>query len=65
MSIFCQSGGDDGGWPRSEDDLRAQIIDLCVALSKRGFSVGTAGIVLARLPDGLLIDRRSHIQIRD
>ena len=38
-----------------EDVLRAQMVQLCRSLFDRGFSVGTAGNVSARLPDGILM----------
>lgn len=38
-----------------EADLRAQMAKLCASLFARGFSVGTAGNVSARLPDGILM----------
>lgn len=38
-----------------EDALRRQMSDLCRSLFERGFSVGSAGNVSARLPDGLLM----------
>ncbi|MCT8161616.1 3-oxo-tetronate 4-phosphate decarboxylase [Pseudoruegeria sp. SHC-113] len=39
----------------AEGELRAQMSALCASLFQRGFSVGTAGNVSARLPDGLLM----------
>ncbi|MBY5933910.1 aldolase [Tateyamaria omphalii] len=39
----------------NETMLREQISTLCASLFARGFSVGTAGNVSARLPDGLLM----------
>ncbi|GLQ35343.1 class II aldolase [Amylibacter marinus] len=38
-----------------ERDLREQMSTLCASLYQRGFSVGTAGNVSARLPDGILM----------
>ncbi len=35
--------------------LRQQMSDLCASLFARGYSVGTAGNVSARLPDGILM----------
>lgn len=41
---------------RSEElDLRQQMSELCASLFARGFSVGTAGNVSARLHDGILM----------
>ncbi len=39
----------------SEAELRQQMSNLCASLFNRGFSVGTAGNVSARLPDGILM----------
>ncbi|WP_171208125.1 MULTISPECIES: 3-oxo-tetronate 4-phosphate decarboxylase [unclassified Ruegeria] len=39
----------------TEADLRQQMSDLCRSLYERGFSVGTAGNVSAKLPDGILM----------
>ncbi|SMO85367.1 MULTISPECIES: 3-oxo-tetronate 4-phosphate decarboxylase [Ruegeria] len=39
----------------TEAELRQQMSDLCASLFNRGFSVGTAGNVSARLPDGILM----------
>lgn len=38
-----------------EQALRRQMSELCASLFVRGFSVGTAGNVSARLPDGILM----------
>ena len=38
-----------------ERQLREQMATLCASLFARGFSVGTAGNVSARLPDGILM----------
>lgn len=38
-----------------EEALRGQMAELCRSLFQRGFSVGTAGNVSARVPDGILI----------
>ena len=38
-----------------EQALRQQISELCASLFARGFSVGTAGNVSARLHDGILM----------
>ncbi|KIC49996.1 3-oxo-tetronate 4-phosphate decarboxylase [Tateyamaria sp. ANG-S1] len=38
-----------------EGDLRKQMAKLCRSLFERGFSVGTAGNVSARLSDGILM----------
>lgn len=38
-----------------EAQLRADMVRLCRSLFDRGFSVGTAGNVSARLPDGILM----------
>ncbi|MFY0661526.1 MAG: aldolase [Shimia sp.] len=38
-----------------ERELRAQMSTLCASLFARGFSVGTAGNVSAKLPDGILM----------
>ncbi len=38
-----------------EQALRQQMSDLCASLFARGFSVGTAGNVSARLHDGILL----------
>ncbi|WP_170400877.1 3-oxo-tetronate 4-phosphate decarboxylase [Ruegeria arenilitoris] len=39
----------------TEAVLRQQMSDLCASLFNRGFSVGTAGNISARLPDGILM----------
>lgn len=39
----------------TEADLRRQMSELCRSLFDRGYSVGTAGNVSARLPDGSLL----------
>ncbi|MDB6176205.1 aldolase [Paracoccus sp. Z330] len=39
----------------TETELRQQISGLCRSLFDRGFSVGTAGNVSVRLPDGILM----------
>lgn len=39
----------------SEDDTRALMVELAASLFARGFSVGTAGNISARLADGYLI----------
>lgn len=39
----------------NEAEIRKQMARLCASLFNRGFSVGTAGNVSARLPDGLLM----------
>lgn len=39
----------------NERDLRQQMSKLCASLFQRGFSVGTAGNVSARLGDGILM----------
>ncbi|WP_282027308.1 3-oxo-tetronate 4-phosphate decarboxylase [Ruegeria faecimaris] len=39
----------------TEADLRQEMSNLCASLFNRGFSVGTAGNVSARLPDGILM----------
>ncbi len=39
----------------NEADLRQQMSTLCASLFARGFSVGTAGNVSAKLPDGILM----------
>jgi ribulose-5-phosphate 4-epimerase/fuculose-1-phosphate aldolase len=39
----------------TEAALRRQMSELCRSLFERGFSVGTAGNVSARLPDGILM----------
>lgn len=36
----------------NEAEIRKQMARLCASLFNRGFSVGTAGNVSARLPDG-------------
>jgi len=38
-----------------EQTLRLEMVELCTSLFQRGFSVGTAGNVSARLPDGILM----------
>ena len=40
---------------QDEAALRAQMAKLCASLFQRGFSVGSAGNVSARLPDGFLM----------
>ena len=40
---------------KEERDLREQMAALCASLFARGFSVGTAGNVSARLDDGILM----------
>ncbi|WP_298360274.1 3-oxo-tetronate 4-phosphate decarboxylase [uncultured Litoreibacter sp.] len=40
---------------QDETALRAQMAKLCASLFQRGFSVGSAGNVSARLPDGFLM----------
>jgi ribulose-5-phosphate 4-epimerase/fuculose-1-phosphate aldolase len=39
----------------SEDELRAQLVELGASLFARGFSVGSAGNISVRLPDGFLM----------
>ena len=39
----------------NEQDLRQEMARLCASLFQRGYSVGTAGNVSARLPDGILM----------
>lgn len=39
----------------NERAARDQMVDLCRSLFERGFSVGTAGNVSVRLPDGMLM----------
>lgn len=39
----------------SEWELRQQMAELCALLFARRYSVGTAGNVSARLPDGILM----------
>jgi ribulose-5-phosphate 4-epimerase/fuculose-1-phosphate aldolase len=39
----------------SEPELRALLVDLAASLFARGFSVGSAGNISVRLPDGFLI----------
>jgi ribulose-5-phosphate 4-epimerase/fuculose-1-phosphate aldolase len=39
----------------TEDDLRAQMVELAASLFQRGYSVGSAGNISVRLPDGYLI----------
>jgi L-fuculose-phosphate aldolase len=40
---------------RSEDTLRRQIIDTCLAMNRLGINQGKAGNVSVRLDDGLLV----------
>jgi len=40
---------------QQETDLRNQMAELCASLFARGYSVGTAGNVSARLEDGILM----------
>lgn len=39
----------------SEDEIRHQLVELAASLFARGFSVGSAGNISARVPDGYLI----------
>ena len=39
----------------TEDDTRQLLVELATSLFARGFSVGSAGNISARLPDGYLI----------
>lgn len=39
----------------SEDETRHQLVELAASLFARGFSVGSAGNISARVPDGYLI----------
>ncbi|MBO0712679.1 MAG: aldolase [Acetobacteraceae bacterium] len=39
----------------SEDDVRHRLVELAASLFARGFSVGSAGNISARVPDGYLI----------
>ena len=39
----------------TEQSLRQEMARLCASLFQRGYSVGTAGNVSARLPDGILM----------
>jgi ribulose-5-phosphate 4-epimerase/fuculose-1-phosphate aldolase len=39
----------------TEAELRAQLVELAASLFARGFSVGSAGNISARLPDGYLM----------
>jgi ribulose-5-phosphate 4-epimerase/fuculose-1-phosphate aldolase len=39
----------------TEDELRGQMVELAASLFQRGFSVGSAGNISVRLPDGYLI----------
>lgn len=39
----------------AEAELRGEMVRLCRSLFERGFSVGSAGNVSARLPDGILM----------
>jgi ribulose-5-phosphate 4-epimerase/fuculose-1-phosphate aldolase len=39
----------------TEDDTRAQLVELAASLFNRGFSVGSAGNISVRLSDGFLI----------
>ena len=39
----------------NEPELRAQLVELAASLFVRGFSVGSAGNISARLPDGYLM----------
>lgn len=39
----------------TERELREQMAQLCASMFNRGFSVGTAGNVSAKLPDGFLM----------
>ncbi len=41
--------------PQTEGDIRAQLVELSASLFARGFSVGSAGNISVRLPDGYLI----------
>ncbi len=41
--------------PMTETETRAQLVDLAASLFARGFSVGSAGNISVRLPDGYLI----------
>ena len=39
----------------TEAELRAQLVELSASLFARGFSVGSAGNISAKLPDGYLM----------
>ncbi len=41
--------------PMTEIETRAQLVELAASLFARGFSVGSAGNISVRLPDGYLI----------
>ncbi len=41
--------------PMTETETRAQLVELAASLFARGFSVGSAGNISVRLPDGYLI----------
>ena len=41
--------------PQTEAETRAQLVELAASLFARGFSVGSAGNISVRLPDGYLI----------
>jgi 3-dehydro-4-phosphotetronate decarboxylase len=50
VAAMVQMGGS-----MNEDEMRALLVELGASLFSRGFSVGSAGNISARLPDGYLM----------